>query len=82
MELLQNGTLQGVVRSKGFAWDNSDLTTALLWSQAGNIINLDPYGYWSKSKDGESKGEQKIVFIGANMDKKAIIKALDECLVV
>lgn len=81
MELSQNGTLQGVVRSKGFAWDNSDLTTALLWSQAGNIINLDPYGYWSKSKRGHIKGEQKIVFIGANMDKKEIIKALDKCLV-
>jgi G3E family GTPase len=82
MELLQNGTLQGVVRSKGFAWDNSDLTTALLWSQAGNIINLDPYGYWSKSKSGESQGEQKIVFIGANMDKQSIIEALDKCLVI
>jgi G3E family GTPase len=81
MELLQNGTLKGVVRSKGFAWDNSDLTTALLWSQAGNIINLDSYGYWSKSKSGDIKGEQKIVFIGADMDKKAIIEALDKCLV-
>ena len=82
MKLLQNGALQGVVRSKGFAWDNSDLTTALLWSQAGNIINLDPYGYWSKSKSGDIKGEQKIVFIGANMDKQAIIEALDKCLVI
>lgn len=82
MTLLQDGTLQGVVRSKGFAWDNSDLTSALLWSQAGNIINLDPYGYWNKSQDGDIKGEQKIVFIGANMDQQALITKLDNCLVI
>ncbi len=81
LQLLRDGTLQGVVRSKGFAWDNGNPELALMWSQAGNIINLDPYGYWEEQDDGTMKGEQKIVMIGSDMDESAIRKALQDALI-
>lgn len=81
LQLLRDGTLKGVIRSKGFAWDNGNPQLALMWSQAGNIINLDPYGYWEELDDGTFKGEQKIVMIGSDMDESAIRKALETALV-
>jgi G3E family GTPase len=65
-ELLESGKLKNILRSKGFAWINTKPEMAMMWSQAGNIINLDPYGYWEQP----AKATQKIVFIGQNLDKE------------
>lgn len=81
LHILGSDTLKGVVRSKGFAWTDEKTTIALMWSHAGNIINLDPYGYWNKNTDGSLHAEQKIVFIGIEMDKERIQKELDAALI-
>lgn len=81
LALLNGNRLKGVVRSKGFAWTDEKPSMALMWSHAGNIINLDPYGYWKKRKDGSFDAEQKIVFIGIDMDKETITRELNEALV-
>jgi G3E family GTPase len=75
--LLESGVLKNILRSKGFAWVNNKPEVALMWSQAGNIINLDPYGYWTES----GKEEQKIVFIGTNLDKQRTTDFLMAALV-
>jgi G3E family GTPase len=46
--------------------------------QAGNIINLDPCGYWTEP----GKEEQKIVFIGTDLDKEHTTELLSVALVV
>jgi len=80
-ELLDSGIMQSVLRSKGFAWTDKNLQTALMWSHAGNIINLDTYGTWNKRYDGTLNAEQKIVFIGINMDEFKIMHALESSLI-
>jgi G3E family GTPase len=76
-ELLESGKLRNILRSKGFAWLASTPKTAMLWSQAGNIINIDPYGHW----EDESTAEQKIVFIGQQLDKELTKQYLNAALV-
>ncbi|MCU0678122.1 MAG: GTP-binding protein [Candidatus Pacebacteria bacterium] len=76
-ELLESGKLWNILRSKGFAWLASTPKTAMLWSQAGNIINIDPYGHW----EDESTAEQKIVFIGQQLDKELTKQYLNAALV-
>ncbi len=75
--LLESGKLKNIVRSKGFAWMNSNPRIVMLWSQAGNIINIDPYGHW----EDEAKAEQKIVFIGRHIDPLITKGYLDDALV-
>lgn len=75
--LLESGLLKNVLRSKGFAWMQSKPELAMMWSQAGNILNLDPYGYWTEPE----AVAQKIVFIGQQLDQRAVTAALDEVLV-
>jgi len=75
--LLESGGLKNILRSKGFAWVDNKPDLAMMWSQAGSIINLDPYGYWDES----SQATQKIVFIGQNLDAPAIKTALDAVLI-
>lgn len=81
MSVLESEKLLNVVRSKGFAWSDKEKDVALMWSHAGNIINLDPYGHWQENEDGTNTAEQKIVFIGMNMDKEKITQALEEALI-
>jgi G3E family GTPase len=76
-ELLESGVLKSVLRSKGFAWLADTPALVQLWSQAGNIINIDPYGTWSNPKTVT----QKIVFIGQNLDEASVRRHLDEVLV-
>jgi G3E family GTPase len=81
-DLLQNDLLKGVIRSKGFIWTDEDFSVAELWSQAGNIINLTPYGHWEKGKDGTfTHAGQQLVFIGINMNKYEIQKKLKSALI-
>lgn len=75
--LLESGDLRAVLRSKGFAWIEDSPKEVFLWSQAGNIINLDPYGRWAKPE----KAEQKIVFIGQNLDRSLVQERLEDALV-
>ncbi|MFM2424099.1 MAG: hypothetical protein RLZZ70_488, partial [Candidatus Parcubacteria bacterium] len=51
--LLESGQLKNIVRSKGFAWINNNPNVVMLWSQAGNIINIDPYGHWQDEARAE-----------------------------
>jgi len=81
LDIISGNRLVGVVRSKGFAWTTERPNLALLWSHAGNIMNLDPYGYWNKRNDGSLNAQRKIVFIGIGMDKERITKELNEALV-
>jgi len=76
-ELLESGKIKNLLRSKGFAWVNTKPDIAMMWSQAGNIINLDPYGYWEK----QEAATQKIVFIGQNLNKEKTKAYLDGLLV-
>lgn len=81
LDIINTNRLKGVIRSKGFAWTTERPNLALMWSHAGVIINLDPYGYWNKREDGSYNAEQKIVFIGIEMDKETITKELNEALI-
>lgn len=74
--ILESGDLKNVLRSKGFAYFASAPDQVLLWSQAGNIINIDPYGCWEDS----TKRLQKIVFIGTDLDKGKVTKILQSAL--
>lgn len=82
MNIIQESRLKGVLRSKGFAWSDGRPEIALIWNHAGNIINLDPYGYWNRKADGTLNAEQKIVFIGSGMDSEAITNELHNALSV
>jgi len=75
-------TLFGVVRSKGFVWTDTDPSKALLWNHAGNIMNIDPYGYWSEDENGKTNPHQKIVFIGVDMDQELITQKLESALIL
>jgi len=75
MDLLEKDKLKNVIRSKGFAWTNKNPELALIWSHAGNIININPYGHWN------SDGKQKIVFIGIEMNKENLLKELNKALI-
>ena len=77
IDVLQSGTLKPVLRSKGFAWIDSNKGTAMMWSQAGNIINIEPHGTWEKG----IPPEQKIVFIGIDLGEKLVRASLDSALV-
>ncbi|MBY0309991.1 GTP-binding protein [Patescibacteria group bacterium] len=74
--LLEAGVFASVLRSKGFAWFADRPKVAHVWSQAGNIINLDPYGSWTSETP-----EQKIVFIGQRLKREEIEKSLSSALV-
>ena len=45
--LLESGDLKNILRSKGFTYFADQPDQVLVWSQAGNIINIDPYGVWT-----------------------------------
>jgi len=95
-QLLKNGPLPGVLRSKGFAWSAGDHLLAMEWSQAGSYTTLRPGFTWlpmgfsksswpeeAKAKFGDSlygDRRQELVFIGA-IDQAAIRTVLDGILV-
>ena len=81
MKILEGDKLQNVIRSKGFVWTDDKEELALIWSHAGNIINLNQYGKWNKNKDGSFKGEQKLVFIGMDMDEQKLVSILESALI-
>jgi G3E family GTPase len=74
--LLEEGALASVLRSKGFTWFSDTPNVTHLWSQAGTIINLDPYGKWTTRTP-----QQKIVIIGQDLNRRMIEEALSSALV-
>ncbi|RAS75474.1 GTP-binding protein [Priestia endophytica] len=89
-----------IVRAKGIAWCASRNNLALLMSQAGPSVSIEPISYWVASLPAlqqsriiadnpqlaaewdEEYGDRhtKLVLIGLDLDKEAIIRDLDECL--
>ncbi|RAS90988.1 cobalamin biosynthesis protein CobW (plasmid) [Priestia endophytica] len=89
-----------IVRAKGIAWCASRNNLALLMSQAGPSVSIEPISYWVASLPplqqsriladnpqlvaewDEEYGDRhtKLVLIGLDLDKEAIIRDLDECL--
>jgi G3E family GTPase len=80
-KLIQENKLTGVIRSKGFIWIDDSLDTVHLWSHAGNIVHIDPYGYWKKDRQGNIVVEQKLVCIGVHMDTEYVRSLLEGALV-
>ncbi len=80
VELLDSDKLKNVLRSKGFVWTDQRPEMAIMWSQAGNIVNLDPYGYWAINDDGSYNAEQKLVLIGIDLDKDSLERELSTVL--
>ncbi len=76
MQVFSESRLENVVRSKGFFWIASHPDMAGIWSHAGNIINLNPGGYWEE--DFEKK--QQVVIIGVKLNKPKVKAALDQAL--
>jgi G3E family GTPase len=79
----------GVVRSKGFFWLASRPRIAGSWSQAGGSCRTEPAGYWAAQDESGAlissevapvKGKQEIVLIGIGINKEALTKMLDDCL--
>lgn len=81
MDIVNKNRLQGVLRSKWFVWTDAEPEKAMLWSHAGNIVNIDPYGYWKMTDSWSFDAEQKIVLIGQDMDEWALRKELEEALI-
>lgn len=89
-----------VVRAKGIVWCASRNNLALLLSQAGPSVSIEPLSYWVASlpekeqqqiinEEPEIRDEwdeqygdrfTKLVFIGKDLDREAITKELDTCL--
>lgn len=96
-KLLKDGTLPGVMRSKGYVWVASDHLISVEWSQAGVYTALRPGYSWlplgwatrnwpepAKTKYGENPygdRRQELVLIGNTMDEAAIRGKLDEAIV-
>lgn len=76
-EVFSGSKLENVVRSKGFFWIASHADAVGMWSQAGNIVNLEPYGYWDLPYE---KRKQQLVVIGVQLDHEKIKKVLDDAL--
>ena len=65
----------GVIRSKGFFWLATRPDLAGTWSQAGGSASIECAGYW----DGDVP-KQELVFIGAHIDRAALLAGLDAAL--
>lgn len=92
MHVLEQNNLPAVLRSKGFFWIASHPNTAWQWSTAGSNRELKKYGQYTEqpesnlnvatpSKQQQANGhEQKLVFIGIDLDESSIRRVLNDCL--
>lgn len=92
---------ENIVRAKGLAWLASRNDFAIMVSQAGRSVGIEPVSYWVAAMPTETRRQilaenreiaqtwdpeygdrrNELVFIGIDLDKEAITKRLDECLV-
>lgn len=92
---------ENIVRAKGLAWLASRNDFAIMVSQAGRSVGIEPVSYWVAAMSTETRRQilaenremaqtwdpeygdrrNELVFIGIDLDKEAITKRLDECLV-
>ncbi|CAM3296360.1 GTP-binding protein [Nosocomiicoccus ampullae] len=92
---------ENIVRAKGLAWLASRNDFAIMVSQAGRSVGIEPVSYWVAAMPTETRRQilaenremaqtwdpeygdrrNELVFIGIDLDKEAITKQLDECLV-
>jgi G3E family GTPase len=76
-----------IIRSKGILWSVSEIDTPLLFSQAGPSLTIEEGADWEcfqckKDHLDKLKGRKtELVFIGIDLNREAIIKQLDSCLV-
>ena len=91
-----------IVRAKGIVWSARHQEVALLLSQAGSSVKIEPVSYWvaalpeiqqqdvfTQSPEvlaewDEEFGDRmtQLVIIGIDLDKEAITKELDACLLI
>lgn len=67
----------GLVRSKGYAWIDSDLQVAHAWQQAGPNLQIFPASLWAQN--GTAPGTE-IVLIGVDFNADATLAALADAV--
>lgn len=87
---------ESVLRGKGFFWIATRTDVVWSWALAGRVRHFEPSGLWHapwppvvrpaevpehRWHDRFGDRAQELVFIGQNMDRAAIEKRLDACLV-
>jgi G3E family GTPase len=75
-EELDGGAYGRILRSKGFFTLASRPHVTGLWSQAGSVARFEP----SAARDDDAPYAQELVFIGTQLDAKALQAALADCL--
>ncbi|KOY82977.1 GTP-binding protein [Lysinibacillus macroides] len=91
---------KSIVRAKGIVWSAAHNDIAILLSQAGPSVNINPVSYWVAALPKHQKEQilqqnpaiqedwdmeygdrmTKIVIIGMDLPKAAIVSSLDKCL--
>ncbi|MEM6431056.1 MAG: GTP-binding protein [Deinococcota bacterium] len=87
--------MRGVIRSKGFFWLATRPAHVLLWSQAGQVLGIEPAGLWWAASNttpdpqdetavewDDTWGDrcQQLVFIGQQLEPEQITQILNDCL--
>ncbi|SEP66754.1 GTPase, G3E family [Streptomyces sp. yr375] len=75
-EGLDSGAYGRVLRSKGFFTLASRPRVTGLWSQAGAVARFEP----SAARDADAPYAQELVFIGTDLEARALSTALTGCL--
>ena len=91
--LSDSDLMQRVIRSKGFFWLATRPAHALLWSQAGQMLGIEPAGVWWAASNGAPEEQpindwhdtwgdraQQLVFIGQQLEASHISNVLETCL--
>ena len=69
--------LPGILRAKGFFWIASRPELMATWSQAGQLLEVQPAGYWDVELADQ---RQELAIIGQGLDIPSLTAALDACL--